>query len=194
MCSKLHYCCIYSYNIVQIKIFLHYHYGVVERTSQHLIEKWARENQVLKFHCGWKKNRTKINKKLSLKCKACINFEGEINCMSKLKKACIGGYNEGRLVSIKGHCNGKPHMKTLCTFKASVLKIPAEVGKKGVDTNVSLDDFKQLKRKAYIAYFFAKNDISFKTFPNLVDLVMRKVTLNWILDLCMSITMVVGNL
>ena len=129
-----------------------------------------------------------------MKCKVCIKFEREINCMSKLKKACIGGYNEGRLVSVKGHCNGKSHMKTLSSFKASVLKIPAEVGKKGVDANVSLDDFKRLKRKVYVAYFVAKNDISFRTFPNLVDLVMRKVTLNWILDLCMSVKMVVGNL
>ena len=78
------------------------------------------------------------------------------------------------MVSIKNHCDGKPHIKTLPSFKASVLKIPAEVCQKEVDTSVLMDKFKRLKRKTNIAYFVDKNDISFKKFPNLVDPVTRK--------------------
>ena len=103
-----------------------------------------------------------MKKKLSLKCKAYVKFEGEINSMTMLKKTWIEGYNRGRLASIKDHCNGKPHMKTFCSFKASVLKISAEVGQKEVGASVSLDEFKRLKRKSIVAYFVAKNDILFK--------------------------------
>ena len=85
--------------------------------------------------------------------------------MSTLKKTWIEHYSGGRLAAINDHCNGKPHMKTLCSFKVSFLKIPSEVGQKEV---VSLDEFKRLKRKAN---FVAKNDISFRKFPNIVDLV-----------------------
>ena len=38
------------------------------------------------------------------------------------------------LVSLKNHCNGKPHIKDQSSFKASVLKMPAEVGQTEVDT------------------------------------------------------------
>ena len=82
-----------------------------------------------------------------MNCKAAINFEGEMKSMSRLKKTWIEGYCGGRLASIKGHCNGKPHMKTLGSFKASVLKIPVKVGQKEVDTSVSLDELKRLKIK-----------------------------------------------
>ena len=37
--------------------------------------------------------------------------------------------------------------------------MPAEVGQKEVDSSVSPDEFKLIKRKANIAYFAAKNDI-----------------------------------
>ena len=54
-------------------------------------------------------------------------------------------------------------MKALRSFKAIVLKMPAEVGQKKVHmsgkTCVSQDKFKLLKRKVNIAYFVAKNDI-----------------------------------
>ena len=99
------------------------------------------------------------------------------------------------MVSIKNHCDGKPHIKTLPSFKASVLKIPAVVCQKEVDTNVLMDKFERLKRKTNIAYFVDKNDISFKKFPNLVDLVTRKDLISIkLLDLCMSIKMIAGNL
>ena len=114
-----------------------------------------------------------------MKCKACTKFEGEINSMSKLKKTWIEVYNGGRLASIKDHCNGKLHMKILRSFKASILKIPAKVVQKEVDTDVSLDEFKRLKRKSNIAYFVAKNDTSFRKFPNLVHVVTRIGILNF---------------
>ena len=49
---------------------------------------------------------------------------------------------------MKDDCNGKPHMK-----------VPAEVDQREIDMSVSPDEFKQLKRKANIAYFSLKNDI-----------------------------------
>ena len=68
--------------------------------------------------------------------------------MSTLKKTWIKGYSGARLASIKDHCNGKSQLKALCSLKASVLKIPAEVGQKEVETSVSLKEFKRLKNKA----------------------------------------------
>ena len=65
------------------------------------------------------------------------------------------------------------------SFKASVVKVPAEDGQKGVDTSVSPDEFKRLKRRANIAYSTAKNNISLRKAPNLVDLVTREVNLNF---------------
>ena len=56
--------------------------------------------------------------------------------------------------------------------------MPAEFFLKKVDTSVSPDEFKQLKRNANIAYFAAKNDISFRNLPSLVDLVTREGNLN----------------
>ena len=44
------------------------------------------------------------------------------------KETWIDGYGGGRLASLKDHCNGKPHMKVLCSFKVSVLKMLGEVG------------------------------------------------------------------
>ena len=114
-----------------------------------------------------------MKKKLSLKCKAYVKFEGEINSMTMLKKTWIEGYNGGRLASIKDHCNGKPHMKTFCSFKASVLKISAEVGQKEVGASVSLDEFKQLKRKSIVAL------LKMIYCSNSVDLVTRKGILNF---------------
>ena len=70
-------------------------------------------------------------------------------------------------------------MKILRSFKASILKIPAKVVQKEVDTGVSLDEFKRLKRKSNIPYFVAKNDTSFRKFPNLVHLVTRIGILNF---------------
>ena len=65
--------------------------------------------------------------------------------------------------SLKDHCISNSHMKALRSFKAIVLKMPAEVGQKKVHmsdkTCVSQDKFKLLKRKVNIAYFVAKNDI-----------------------------------
>ena len=87
-----------------------------------------------------------------LKGKACIKFKGEINSMSTLKKTWMERYSGGRLASIKDNCNDKPHMKTLRSFKASALNIPAEVGLKKVVTSVSLDEFKLRKRNANITY------------------------------------------
>ena len=87
-----------------------------------------------------------------LKGKACIKFKGEINSMSTLKKTWMERYSGGRLASIKDNCNDKPHMKTLRSFKASALNIPAEVGLKKVVTSASLDEFKLRKRKANITY------------------------------------------
>ena len=78
------------------------------------------------------------------KCKACIMFKGKINSMSMFKKTWMDGYNGGRLALLKCHCSGKPNVKTLRSFKASVLKTPAEVDQKEVDTSVSLDEFKRL--------------------------------------------------
>ena len=39
------------------------------------------------------------------------------------------------------HCNGKPHIKALHSFKVSVLKMLTKVGQKEVDTSLSLDQF-----------------------------------------------------
>ena len=46
--------------------------------------------------------------------------------------------------------------------------MPAETGQNEIDTSVSLDEFKRLKRKrkANIAYFSTKDDILLKKFPN----------------------------
>ena len=99
--------------------------------------------------------------------------------MVTLKKTWIDGYSGGRLVSLKDYCNGKAHMKGLGSFKLSVLKMLGEVCHKEVDTAVLPDKFKRLKRKANIVYFAAKNDISFRKFPNLINLVMREGHLNF---------------
>ena len=65
--------------------------------------------------------------------------------------------------SLKDHCISNSHMKALRSFKAIVLKMPAEVDQKKVHmsdiTWVSQNEFKRLKRKVNIAYFVAKNDI-----------------------------------
>ena len=67
-------------------------------------------------------------------------------------------------------------MKALWSFISSILKMPAEVGQKDVGVSVSLD---KVKIKANIAYFAAKNDTSFRKFPNLVDLVTREGNMNF---------------
>ena len=136
--------------------------------------------QLLKSISLWlEKEKNEKGKILSLKCKACIKFESKINNMSTFKETLIDAYSGGRLASLKDHCNAKPHMKVLRSFKASVLKMPAEVGQKESDTSVSPDELKRPKRKANIAYFVAKNDISFRKFPNLVNLVTREGNLNF---------------
>ena len=108
--------------------------------------------ETCKFRSLWlEKVKDEKENNLNLKCKACIKFEDEINGLSTFKKTWIDGYSGGRLVSLKDHCNSKSHMKALRSFKASV------------DTSVSPDEFKRLKRNtANIAYFAAKNDISFR--------------------------------
>ena len=151
--------------VVQIKIFLHYHYGAVARNisiSYRKMGTW--KSRYWNFTMAGKREEQKW-KILSLKCKACVEFQGEINRMSTLKKTWIEHCSGGRLAAINDHCNGKPHMKTLCSFKASVLKIPSEVRQEEVS---SLDKLKRLKRKVN---FVAKNDISFRKVPNIVDLV-----------------------
>ena len=70
-------------------------------------------------------------------------------------------------------------MKALHLLRTSVLKLPAEVSQKEVDTSASTDEFKQLKRKANISNFAAEIDISFRKLPNLVELVMREGSLNF---------------
>ena len=132
--------------IVQIKILVHYHYGAVARNISTSYWKMGTWKSGLEISLWLEKEKDKKwKKKLSLKCKACTKFEGEINSMSKLKKTWIEVYNGGRLASIKDHCNGKLHMKILHSFKASILKIPAKVVQKEVDTDVSLDEFKGSK-------------------------------------------------
>ena len=61
--------------------------------------------------------------------------------------------------------------------------MPGEVIQKEVDTSVSRSEFKELERKANTAYFVTKNDISFKNFPNLIDLVTREENLNFEKDI-----------
>ena len=97
--------------------------------------------------------------------------------MSRLKKSWIDGYSGRRFFSLKDHRNGKPHMKALRSFNASVLKIRTEIGQKAVDTRVSRDKFKQLNRKANTTYFTAEND------ENLVHLIMREGNLNFEKDI-----------
>ena len=119
------------------RIFAHYRYGALERNIS--TSSWKNGNvkiQILKFHCGLKNRRVKKEKILSLKCKPCIRFEDEVNSTSTFKKTWINGYTGGRLVSLKAHCSGKPHMKASRSFKASVLKFSAEVGQKEVDTRI----------------------------------------------------------
>ena len=74
-------------------------------------------------------------------------------------------------------------MKVLRSFKASVLKMPAEVGQKVIDKSVSADEMKRLERKANIAYFAAKNDIPFRKFQGLVELVHKEGNLNFEKDI-----------
>ena len=71
-------------------------------------------------------------------------------------------------------------MKALWSFISPILKMPAEVGQKDAGVSVSLD---KVKRKANIAYFAAKNDKSFRKFPNLVDLVTREGNMNFKKDI-----------
>ena len=111
-----------------------------------------------------------------LKGKACIKFKGEINSMSTLKKTWIEGYIGGRLASVKDNCNDKPHMKALRPFKASALNIPAGVGLKKLSRvyhwmNSNCAKEKLTSHIFCFTYIIAKNDISFRKFPNLVDLV-----------------------
>ena len=80
------------------------------------------------------------------------------------------------MASIKDNCNGKPHVKVLCSFKASVLKIATEVGQKEVDMSVLMDEFKRLKTAPWPFLLLRKP-------PNLVDLVTRKRILNFKKDI-----------
>ena len=150
--------------------------------SQNLIEKWARENPSLEISLWLEKTKNENGK--IVKCKACTHFESdEISGMASFKKTWIDGYTGARLVALKEHCNGKPHMKALRSSKASVLKMPAEVGQKDIDTSVSADEMKRLERKANIAYFAAKNDIPFRKFQGLVELVHKEGNLNFEKDI-----------
>ena len=74
-------------------------------------------------------------------------------------------------------------MKAFCSFTASVLKITAEVGQKELHTNILLDEFKRIRRKANTPYFVARNDILFSKFPNFIDLIKRKEILNFKKDM-----------
>ena len=103
----------------------------------------------------------------------CIKFEREINSMRTFTRAWIDDYSGGKLVSLKGHCNGKPRMKDLSSFKASVLKMPAAFGQKEVDMSVSPDKVK------LPLHIFLQKMISFRMFPNLEDLVTREENLNF---------------
>ena len=87
-----------------------------------------KEEFLLNFFVAGEREEPK-RKILSVKCKVCM-LEGEINSMSTLKKTWVDGYSGGRLVSLKDHCNGKPHLKVLCSFKVSLLKMLGEVGQK----------------------------------------------------------------
>lgn len=98
--------------------------------------------------------------------------------MSMFRKTWNDDYSGGRLVSLKYHCNGKPHVKALLSLKASVL-MPDKVGQIIVDMSVSPDEFRQLKRKADISYFAAKNVMSAKKLSNLVDIVTRNRNLGF---------------
>ena len=98
--------------------------------------------------------------------------------MHNFQRTWIEGYSGGRLVSMKDHCSGNPHVKALRSSKASILNLPAQSGQKEIDINVSQDEMKRLKRKANIAYFAMKNDISFRKYPNLVDLVKKEGNLD----------------
>ena len=109
---------------------------------------------------------------------ACTAFEKEIDRMHNFQRTWIEGYSGGRLVSMKDHCSGNPHVKALRSYKASILNLPAQSGQKEIDINVSQDEMKRLKRKANIAYFAMKNDISFRKYPNLVDLVKKEGNLD----------------
>ena len=64
-------------------------------------------------------------------------------------------------------------MKALRSFKALVLKTPVEVSQEDVDTSVSPDDSKESKEKL-TSYFHAKNNVSFRKFPHLVELVANE--------------------
>ena len=72
--------------------------------------------------------------------------------MNTLKKTWIKGYRGARSASIEDHYDGKSQMKGLFSLKASVLKVPPEVGSKEVETSVSLEEFKRLKNKANTCY------------------------------------------
>ena len=85
-----------------------------------------KEEVLLNFFVAGEREEPK-RKILSVKCKVCM-LEGEINSMSTLKKTWVDGYSGGRLVSLKDHCNGKPHLKVFCSFKVSLLKMLGEVG------------------------------------------------------------------
>ena len=148
--------------------------------SQNLVEKWARENPSLGISLWLEKTK---NENGNLKCKACTHFESEISGVASFKKTWIDGCTGARLVELKEHCNGKPQMKALRSFKASVLKMPAEVGQKDIDTSVSADEMERLERKANIAYFAAKNDIPFRKFQGLVELGHKEGNLNFEKDI-----------
>ena len=148
--------------------------------SQNLIEKWARENPSLEISLWLEKTKNDNWKIVNLKCKRhALTLKVKTSGMALFKKTWIDGYTGARLVALKEHCNGKPHMKDLRSFKASVLKMPTEVGQKDIDTSVSADEMKRLERKANIAYFAAKNDIPFRTFQGLVELVHKEGNLNF---------------
>ena len=100
-----------------------------------IVKTLSREiSQHLEISLWLEKEKDEIGKILSLKCKPCIKFEDKVNSTSTFKKTRINGYTSGRLVSLKAHCSDKPHMKASRSFKASVLKVSAEVDQKEVDT------------------------------------------------------------
>lgn len=129
--------------------------AISREISHHFIKKWTLETPCLEILLWLKEKKDKKRKIISLKCKGCIKFQSETNSMSMFKKTWIDDYGEGRLVSLKYHCNGKPHVKALLSLKGSVL-MPDKVGQIVVDMSVSLNEFRRLKRKADIAYFAAK--------------------------------------
>ena len=93
--------------------------------------------------------------------------------MKMFKTTWIDGYTGAKLCGLEEHVCGKSHGKAMRSFKETVLKLPSENDQRELEMSITPEDMSLLMRKVNIAYFIAKNDMAFKQFTDLINLVYK---------------------